>query len=99
MSATSVMRKTYDGIALFALLNVVFVGGLIGYLISSGAVDAAKFRKFVAVVRGAELADPNAAEPEPAVVENTVTSAQLGRQQLGHQGAPQCRAGGEGQAA
>lgn len=76
MSATSFMRKTYDGIALFAVLNVVFVSGLIGYLISSGAVDAEKFRKFVAVVRGAELADPDAAEPELVVVEETGTPSQ-----------------------
>ncbi len=76
MNATSLMRKTYDGIALFAVLNVVFASGLIGYLISSGAVDAEKFRKFVAVVRGAELADPDAAESEPAVVEETGKPAQ-----------------------
>ena len=55
MSATSLVRKTYDGIALFSVLNVVFVGGLVAYLISSGAVDAEKFRKFVAVIRGAEF--------------------------------------------
>ena len=58
MNATSMIRKTYDGIALFSVLNVVFVAGLIAYLFSSGAVDGEKFRKFVAVIRGAELADP-----------------------------------------
>ncbi len=76
MNATSLVRKTYDGVALFAVLNVVFVGGLIAYLISSGAVDAEKFRKFVAVIRGAELADTDAAGAEPATVEETEAPAQ-----------------------
>lgn len=71
MNATSLVRKTYDGIALFSVLNVVFVGGLIGYLISSGAVDAEKFRKFVAVIRGAELAETDGAKADPAAVEET----------------------------
>ncbi|MCH8223641.1 MAG: hypothetical protein IH868_09560 [Chloroflexi bacterium] len=76
MSATSLVRKTYDGIALFSVLNVVFVGGLVAYLISSGAVDAEKFRKFVAVIRGAELAETDGANADPAVVEETGTPPQ-----------------------
>ena len=68
MSMTSLVRKTYDGIALFSVLNVVFAGGLFAYLISSGAVDAEKFRKFVAVIRGAELAEEDEADADPAVV-------------------------------
>ncbi|MCH7993275.1 MAG: hypothetical protein IIB57_02405 [Planctomycetes bacterium] len=71
MSMTSLVRKTYDGIALFSVLNVVFAGGLFAYLISSGAVDAEKFRKFVAVIRGAELAEEDEADADPAVVEET----------------------------
>ena len=76
MNATSLVRKTYDGVALFAVLNVVFVGGLMAYLISSGAVDAEKFHKFVAVIRGAELAETDGANADPAVVEETRTPTQ-----------------------
>lgn len=76
MNATSLIRKTYDAIALFSVLNVVFVAGLIAYLISSGAVDAEKFRKFVAVIRGAELAETVGANAEPAVVEEAGTPPQ-----------------------
>ncbi len=69
MSVTSLVRKTYDGVALVAVLNVVFVGGLLGYLYSSGAVDGEKLRKFVAVIRGAELATEEAAEEETRTTE------------------------------
>ena len=69
MSVTSLVRKTYDGVALVAVLNVVFVGGLLGYLYSSGAVDGEKLRKFVAVIRGAELATEEAAEEETTTEE------------------------------
>lgn len=69
MTVTSLVRKAYDGVALVALLNVVFVGGLLGYLYSSGAVDGDKLRKFVAVIRGAELVTRETAEAEPTTEE------------------------------
>lgn len=72
MSVTTLVRKTYDGVALVALLNVVFVGGLLGYLYSSGAVDGEKLRKFVAVIRGAELATAETVEAEPTTTEEAV---------------------------
>ena len=52
MTNPSIFRRAYDGVALFAILNVLAVGVLGAFLVSSGAIDAEKLREIVAVMRG-----------------------------------------------
>lgn len=54
-SQPSILRRAYDAVALFALLNILGVGALIALLASSGTVDLKKVRTIVAILRGVEL--------------------------------------------
>jgi hypothetical protein len=69
MTNPSIFRRAYDGLALFAMLNLVVVGGLGAYLIGSGVADAEKIRRVAAVLRGEDESDVDAeAPPAPAEV-------------------------------
>ena len=61
--APSIIKRAYDGLALFCVLNMLAVGGLIAFLAGNGALDLEKFRRVVAVMRGEDLvpADDQAA--------------------------------------
>jgi hypothetical protein len=48
----SILKRTYDAVALFALLNIVALGGLGIYLAAGKVVDREKLRRAVAVLRG-----------------------------------------------
>lgn len=86
MTNPSMLRRTYDGIVLFALLNMLGLGALVAVLVSSGAVDAEKVRTIVSILRGedaaAALEQPDDAaveedEPaEPAVGADAMAEAQ-----------------------
>lgn len=56
----SILRRVYDGVTLFALLNVLGLIGLFGLLSTTGALDSAKLRNIVAVMRGTAVIDPEA---------------------------------------
>lgn len=72
MTQPSMLRRAYDGVALFAVLNVLGLAALIGYLVNSGAMDGEKIRRVVAVLRGEDeengeedVAGAETAEGEP----------------------------------
>ncbi len=52
MMGSSVFKRAYDGVALFAILNAVVLGAMAAYLVASGAVDAVKVQRIAAVLRG-----------------------------------------------
>ena len=62
------IKKIYHAVALFALLNVVVIGGGAGYLYSTGDLTAERIEQVAAVLRG-EWPQPQEAEAE--VVEET----------------------------
>ena len=53
-SNPSILRRTYDGVALFALLNTIALVGLLAYIAGAGVVDGEKLRRIVTVMRGEE---------------------------------------------
>jgi len=54
ISNPSILRRTYDGVALFALLNTIALGALLAYIVGVGVVDGEKLRQIVGVMRGTE---------------------------------------------
>lgn len=58
----SLVRRVYDGITIFALLNIVGLVGLLAFLSSSGAVTIDKARQIIAVMRGEETVPINSGE-------------------------------------
>jgi hypothetical protein len=57
------IKKIYHAVALFALLNVVVIGGGAGYLYSTGDLSAERIEQVAAVLRG-EWPQPQEAEAE-----------------------------------
>lgn len=51
-SNPTIIRKAYDAVALLAVLNLLGLGGLLAYIVGTGAIDGKKLRKIAAVVRG-----------------------------------------------
>jgi hypothetical protein len=77
MTNPSIFRQTFDGMALFAVLNLLGMGGLVAYLVGSGAVDTEKLRRMVAVMRGEDQVPPEAEpieQPTGTVTEATKVS-------------------------
>lgn len=74
---TSLLKRTYDYVAMFALLHVVAAVGVGAYLIGSGAVTPEKLRRVVAVLRDD---DPATREPEdqPREPKAVLASAEVG---------------------
>lgn len=76
MMGSSVFKRAYDGVALFAILNAAVLGAMTVYLVASGAVDAIKVQRIAAVLRGedrpAEHPAPTAEAGEAAGAEGTV---------------------------
>ena len=52
MTNPSTVRRTYDAIALFALINLLGLASLCAYFINNGSLDAEKGRRMLAVFRG-----------------------------------------------
>lgn len=50
-----IIKRTYDLVALFVLLNVLGAGGLAGYMVSSGMLDGKALRAIGLVLKGKEL--------------------------------------------
>lgn len=49
------LRRAYEGVALFAVLNLLVMTGLAAYVLGSGGLNAAKVRRIASVIRGDEL--------------------------------------------
>lgn len=52
MTTPSILKRAYDGVALFAVLHLALLGGLIVAVFASGALDREKAVRLVAVLRG-----------------------------------------------
>jgi len=52
MASPSLLRRTYDSVALVTLLNAIGVAALVGFLVHSGALTGPKVREMIRVVRG-----------------------------------------------
>ncbi|UCC28935.1 MAG: hypothetical protein JSU86_12115 [Phycisphaerales bacterium] len=70
----SIFRRAYDTVALFALLNMLALGGLGVYLVASGALDTEKARRIGAVLRGEDLPEAQAQISEEPVAAETDTA-------------------------
>ena len=58
----SLARRVYDGITIFAVLNIVGLAGLLAFLSSSGAINIEKVRQIVGVMRG-DTSEPVEGDP------------------------------------
>lgn len=70
MNEGSLLKRVYDGMALFALLNMVALVSVGGYLLGTGSVNGEMVRGVVDVLKGGEVVDPDApseASDAPAV--------------------------------
>jgi len=56
MKGASIVKRTYDMAALFALLNMVALVGVLVFLVGGDAVDGQKARRIAAVLRGEDEA-------------------------------------------
>jgi flagellar motility protein MotE (MotC chaperone) len=82
MAVPGIIKRTYDIVALFALLHVAALLGVAGYLVSTGTIDGEKVRQMAAVLRGGEGADEleEQSEAEAAVApDGAGTGPQAGR--------------------
>lgn len=78
ISNSSMLRRTFDGVALFAVLNMLVLAGLVAYVVGAGIIDGEKVREIVGVIRAdgaspgdvATATDSTSTEPAktPAVV-------------------------------
>jgi hypothetical protein len=64
----SIFKRVYDGVALFALLNLFVVGGLLTYLIATGSVDGEKIHRIAQVLQGEEEVEKSEPVTEPVTV-------------------------------
>ncbi|UCE60335.1 MAG: hypothetical protein JSU63_01030 [Phycisphaerales bacterium] len=86
MSGQSIIRRAYDTVALFALLNVAAVIGILAFLIGTGAIDGEKVSRAAAALRGElPVAEEGAVEglqiaeddPDKALEEGSVAELQM----------------------
>jgi len=62
----SIVKRAYDGLALFALLNMVGVGALVMYLVAGGVLNGEKGRRIVGIMRDEDLSSADeTASKEP----------------------------------
>lgn len=61
----SLVRSAYDAIALFAVLNMIALGGIVTYAVATGAIDGEKVERIASVMRGGEPTEPIEAVPAP----------------------------------
>jgi len=54
ISNPSIVKRAYDGLALFALLNTAALGAFAAYIAAARVIDGQKLRRIVSVIRGEE---------------------------------------------
>lgn len=75
----SIVKRAYDGLALFALLNMVGVGALVVYLVAGGVLSGEKARRIVGIMRDEDLSSADeAASKEPVDAETDDARAAAG---------------------
>lgn len=67
LAQSSILKRVYDGLVLFAVLNVLGLAGLGAFLVSTGAVNGEKLRRIVSVMRGEELDSDEVEQSEQPV--------------------------------
>lgn len=72
MNEGSLLKRVYDGMALFALLNMVALASVGCYLLGTGTVNGEMLRGVVDVLKGGEVVDPDEAPEESDVPVSTV---------------------------
>ena len=87
MANSSAIRRAYDTIALFALLNVVAMGAMLSWLVGTGAVDREKVARITAVLggedqpvettAGAQQTEPEVEATEPFSEPPSVATSQM----------------------
>ena len=82
MMGSSVFKRAYDGLALFAILNAVVLGAMAAYLVASGAVDAVKVQRIAAVLRGEDRPEEH---PAPVAEAGEAAGANGAAEPLGEQ--------------
>ncbi len=70
-TAPSIVKRAYDGLALFALLNVLGVGALGMYLVGGGVLNADKGRRIVSIMRDEDVSLEEETVPEEPVEAET----------------------------
>jgi hypothetical protein len=60
MSVRSALRRAYDGLALFSVLHLVAVGGILAYAVWSGVLDGPALERVAMALRGALPSEPRA---------------------------------------
>lgn len=61
---SGIIKRTYDMVALFVLLNVLGAGGLAGYVVSTGMIDGNALRTIGLVLKGDKLVPVDDGEVE-----------------------------------
>lgn len=75
----SIVKRAYDGLALFALLNMVGVGALVVYLVAGGVLSGEKALRIVGIMRDEDLSSADeAASKEPVDAETDDARAAAG---------------------
>lgn len=75
----SIVKRAYDGLALFALLNMVGVGALVVYLVAGGVLNGEKGRRIVGIMRDEDLSSADEeASNEPVDAETDDARAAAG---------------------
>ncbi len=64
------LKQLYSAVALVALVNLLGVGGLVGYLVSSGQLDEDKARAVVALIKGEKIEQESEDASEVSVEED-----------------------------
>jgi len=54
----SILKRAHHGLSLFAVLQLLLLGGLVGYMTATGVVDMPKLKRIGAILRGDEPQAP-----------------------------------------
>lgn len=68
------LKRLYDGVALFCLFNLLGLAGLTALLVSKETLTGEKLRSIAAILRGDEALSSAAGLPEESVAPNTETA-------------------------
>lgn len=75
-----VLKKAYHGVAMIALLNLLLVGGVLGYLGATGVLTADRLERIASIARGEDVG-PEQGEQEDA---EEVTDPQASADSISH---------------